>query len=492
MILNRIKKLIVITLCALFVLPLLNLSVNSVNAAEYDHTKSIYLGVNYVYNISKDDIKNAKIDDITIFAKNSNEADDKYVEIFKDKSDASDLDKFKVSYLTGHSSQDAKVTIMIRALGDFDVKVQAVKKEGDTEKKVTHVSKFTVTDNFSKEELTPKYTNLYTFSNGEKAESDALTKYKDSVKSNIKKNNNQILAGDDYTIPKLDTLISTLVPYENLKKTLYYASPNGTTYSTKTFTKADGTFTISSYGTYRFYVTLYVEKFDKFEDGITVDTTGLEEKEDGFYRIKDVNGNDLYAKKQSNAWVYYVDEEFETKYEGEVASTANDNPIIPIFSFTLENKGPNVKISSAYQENGYKDLEYTLSGITISGNDVETKYTLQYKAKGAPETAWADAEEEFDSESLSFTPTKLGSYRVRIDAVDATGLSTPEPVYTKEIIVDEKYKTVDYKVSFGDWISVNAVPFIFLCISGACLIAIILLLVINPKEKVSNVKEEDR
>ena len=47
MILNRIKKLIVVALCALFVLPVLNVKVNSVSAAEYDHTKKIYVGVNY-------------------------------------------------------------------------------------------------------------------------------------------------------------------------------------------------------------------------------------------------------------------------------------------------------------------------------------------------------------------------------------------------------------------------------------------------------------
>ena len=489
MILNRIKKLIVVALCALFVLPVLNVKVNTVSAAEYDHTKSIYVGANYVYTIAKSDIKNASIDSITIFAKKSAEADDKYVEIFKEKKDASNEDKFKVSFSTGSSSQDAKVTIMIRDLGEFDVKVQAVKKDGDTEKKTSHLSKFTVTDDFDREALTPKYDNLYEVNaEGKRVATEELKDYQTNVNANKNKNGKQILAGDDYVVPKLENLVSTLIPYENLKKTLYYATPNGTTYSTKTFTKADGTFSISSYGTYRFYVTLYVEKYDKFEDGITLDTTGLEEKEDGFYRIKDVNGNDLYAKKANNTWDYYVDEEYETKYEGEVLSTENDSPIIPIFTFTLENKGPNVKVSNSYQEDGYVDLEYTLSGITVSGNDVETEYTLEYRKDA--NSKWEKAEEEFDKDKLSFTPTKTGLYRVVINATDATNLTVTAE--TKDIVVEEKYQNVSYKVSFSDWISVNLVPFIFLCISGACLIAIILILVINPKEKVNTVKEEDR
>ncbi len=491
MTLNRIKKLLVVALCALFALPIVSFKANPVNAAGYDHTESIYVGVSYAYYISKDDIKNAKIDDVTIFAKKSSELDEKYVEIFSDKKDASETDKFKVSYVTGNASTDAKVTIMIRELGEFDVKVQAVKKDGDTEKKTNHISKFIVTSDLDRVVLTPKYDNLYTVNGeGSREETVALKEYKANVKSNVLKNGKQILAGDDYVIPKFESLVSTLIPYENLKKTLYYAAPNSTSYSTKTFTKADGTFTISSYGTYRFYVTLYVEKFDKFESGITVDTEGLEEKEDGFYRIKDVDGNDLYAKKENSTWVYYVDEDYETEYEGEVASTANDSPIIPIFSFTLENKGPNVKISTSYQENGFVDLKYTLSGVTISGNDVQVDYVLEYRKD--KESSWAKAEEEFDEENLCFTPSTTGLYRIRIDAIDATGLTTEVPVYTKEIVVEEKYQSVSYKQGFGEWISVNALSFTFLCISGACLIAIILILVINPKDKVSNVKEEDR
>ena len=152
--------------------------------------------------------------------------------------------------------------------------------------------------------------------------------------------------------------------------------------------------------------------------------------------------------------------------------------IIPIFSFTLDNVGPSIKITTTYQENGYVDLEYNLANVTVNGTDVQTEYKLQYKAKSA--TEWVDAEEEFDNDSLSFTPTKIGSYRVIITATDATNITATKE--SLEIVVEEKYRPVTYTVSFADWISVNLVPFIFLCISGACLIAIILLLVIKPKE----------
>ena len=65
---------------------------------------------------------------------------------------------------------------------------------------------------------------------------------------------------------------------------------------------------------------------------------------------------------------------------------------------------------------------------------------------------------------------------------------------TAIIKVADKYVTVEFETSFSDWLSVNTVPFIFLCISALCLIGIILILFIKPKEKVEEEKatEEDR
>ena len=132
----------------------------------------------------------------------------------------------------------------------------------------------------------------------------------------------------------------------------------------------------------------------KFENGILLGTENLEEKVDGFYQIKDAEGNNLYAKKVNNSWKYYVDKEYETEYKG----ATQEEMIIPIFSFTLDNVGPSIKITTTYQENGYVDLEYNLANVTVNGTDVQTEYKLQYRAKGA--TQWVDAEEEFDQDIM--------------------------------------------------------------------------------------------
>lgn len=466
MLLNRVKKLIVIALVALFILPAFNVKINNANASEYDAT--LYVGLNYEYEIDDEEIKKSKIDDVIISIKKEGED---FVEVYKDKKDLSDGDNFKVSYSSGSSTTNAKVTLTAREVGIFEVKV-ALKEKSNTD-----VFKISV-DEIDREALKPEYS--YT--------EEDMNAFIEDVNKNIKSSDSEtgtLVAGDTFKLPSIKSLIESVVPYENLKKTLYYAAPNSTSYQTTVFTKADASFKISTYGTYRFYVTLYVEKTDKYEEGILLGTEFLEEQKDGFYAIYDLSDNQLFAKKVNSEYKYYTDEECENEHTGEVKTSTS--PIIPIFTFNLENAGPSIKIESDYQEDGYVDLEYTVSDVTVNGNDVQTSYKLQYSEDGA---TWVDAEEEFDEEELSFTPTKIGQYKVIITASDATNTTVTDDSYI--IKVDEKYTTVKYKVSFADWLEVNTVPFIFLCISGVCLIAIILLLVINPKEKTISSKEEDR
>lgn len=469
MLLNRVKKLIVIALVALFILPAFNVKINTANASE--SVATLYVGLNYEYEIDEEEIKKSKIDDVIISIKKEGED---FVEVYKDKKDLSDGDNFKVSYSSGSSTTNAKVTLLAREAGLFEVKVALKEKQN------THTLNINVLGEIDREALKPEYS--YT--------EDDMNAFIEDVDKNINSSDSEtgrLVAGDTFKLPSIKSLIKSVVPYENLKKTLYYAAPNSTSYQTTVFTKADASFKISTYGTYRFYVTLYVEKTDKYDDGILLGTEFLEEKEDGFYAVYDEENNLLFAKKEGNEYKYYTDEECkdEDEYDGEVE--VSTSPIIPIFTFTLENAGPSIKIESDYQENGYVGLEYTVSDVTINGNDVQTSYKLQYSKDGA---TWKDLEEEFDEEELSFTPTEIGQYKVIITASDATNKTVTDDSYI--IKVDEKYTTVNYKVSFGDWLEVNTLPFIFLCISGVCLIAIILLLVINPKEKTTSSKEEDR
>ena len=136
----------------------------------------------------------------------------------------------------------------------------------------------------------------------------------------------------------------------------------------------------------------------------------------------------------------------------------------------------------------YIDYEYTGVSFTAKGNDIVTTYTLEYSTDGT-DGSWVKAEETLSS-NLTFTPSKAGFYRVTAKVIDCEG--NVATASTANIEVADKFVTVEFKTSFSDWLSVNTVPFIFLCISAASLIGLILVIVIKPNDKVVvNAEESD-
>ena len=219
----------------------------------------------------------------------------------------------------------------------------------------------------------------------------------------------------------------------------------------------------------------------------------LKEYDDGFYSVKRASDDKpLFVSGEK----YFLDEDLKEEYipDNEDTDIEKVELVVPIFEFTIGNAGPNLKVTATYQENGYIGLEYKLDSVKVSGNEVSTTYTLKYRtltSSASDANAWVDATEEFDEDTKTFTPSKEGYYKLVVTAIDNDGID--KTVETKEVKVSQKYQPVEYQTGFSDWISVNYVPFIFLCISGVCLIAIILLLVIKPKQKTEEVKvEEDK
>ena len=120
------------------------------------------------------------------------------------------------------------------------------------------------------------------------------------------------------------------------------------------------------------------------------------------------------------------------------------------------------------------------------GDILNEKYELEYRENDTKDWEVID---ELSSGSLKFTPEKTGEYRVKITV---WGVDHVKEAYTEIVKVSNTVKSSPYKASFNDWISVNLLPFILLCVSFVCLVAIILLLVIKPKDAVVEIKEEDR
>ncbi len=251
-----------------------------------------------------------------------------------------------------------------------------------------------------------------------------------------------------------DISVSKYFPYANLTKTYYYASSQSTSYSSTTSSR----FTVSTAGTYSFYVLLS----DECQNKMTTDD--LVEGPGGWYE-QDEDGN------------------------------RTGSVVIPIFTFTVDViTAPEITVATS--EAGYLNLKYTVDCFTVTSDDYKAEYKLYYsevqfdKDDDSYETdsAYIEAvlansttvdvtDELFSEDSMSFTPNKKGYYYVLIRAVDSANMS--EVAMSRAISVQREYSTVKVESEF---LKNNVVALIFFGISLVALIALIILLFIKPKE----------
>lgn len=472
---NRFKKLIVIAICTILALPVFSFAndYTSVKATTYDLEKTIYVSVSYDIEIEKESIKDVNMSELKVTAKNL--ANGNSLVIYEDSKKKENADRW-CEYLSFSKSPIFKVSIILREVGEYEISIVKTSDES-----VNFISKFTVTDDASK--IGVNYKNGLN-------END-----KNEYVKLINKEIENKKVGSTFSVPSVKDLIDSSLNYDRITKQVYYSEPGAVSYTMVEATKANPSFKISKFGTYRFYTQFYVEQLAFNLEPITLTSDYLLEKKDGFYKLTNPNDNDnqIFVRKLSGAVKYFTDKECENEFTGNVESLT-ETLIIPIFEFEIKYSNPTVEITSQYEDEGFIGLEYTISSIKVNGTNVETTYILQYAENlevAQDESAWKTATEEFNLSKLSFIPTKKGVYRVEVYAIDALG-NKSEVKHTKNIVVTEKYFEVDYKVSFSDWLSVNTVPFILLCVSATCLLGIIALLVIKPKDKKIDKVEEDR
>ena len=466
-----ISKLVVLLLCAVLALPV---SLTYSNASA-DTAINAYPGVEFSFTVS-DEVREAN--QKVVITVNDGASD---VEVFNNG--ATKKDANNVIILSSYT--EGKVSARITKAGSYTFKVKTIVEAGETAKEF--IKAVTVHSDVNSLQA-PKYKYV----SGSDSDLAKLNEYKTQAQdasyvdatATVKES---IFVDDTYTVPSVENLLDLgSFSYTQYRRTVNYSVPGSSSYNS---TSASGTsnlsFTITKVGTYRFYVLLSIDEIDGRLFNIAV--SKLKEYHDGFYTIENSKGDRLYASGTK----YFTDENLKNEYvpDNEETDIVKGDLVVPIFEFTIVNAGPNVKITSSYQENGYIGLEYEINSVKVSGNEVSPSYALKYKETATSD--WVDATEEFDESEKTFTPSKQGYYKLIVTAIDNDGKT--KTAETKEIKVTQKYETVDYKTGFNDWISVNYVPFIFLCVSGLCLIAIILLLVIKPKDKAKTEKvEEDK
>ncbi len=259
--------------------------------------------------------------------------------------------------------------------------------------------------------------------------------------------------GSNMTIPSLkDLVFDDIETYENLNKTVYYD-----TNSSEDLSASGMSISLSEAGKYVFNVV-----------------------------VSDDNGN-----------VMNKDKDFEkgAKYEKFV------------FSFDVVDDAPISITEAPVQGAGVVGVKYTASKFDIDAVGCNTTYTLYYNANGsanADDEGWVVVpkastvtDTEYDKDgytydeiqsigydgSLTFTPDAKGSYK--IECVAVSSVTSRSDSAATIIRVDREISPV--KV-YTDWLANNVWSVVFLSIGTLCLIAIIVLLCIKPKDELESDK----
>lgn len=258
--------------------------------------------------------------------------------------------------------------------------------------------------------------------------------------------------GSKYVIPSMKDIVKDgVTAYEELGITVYYRTPKTTGKATTMQIPTDGA------GKYLFYVV--------FED-----EAGNTMNADEFF-VVDHHNPDVFTPGKFYDYV---------------------------FEFYLEDDAPVTIEAPATQEKGTVGKSYTATNFTIDGttdiaeSNNHLEYKLFYNANAeakAFDDGWVEikrASEATESSDkliafngkLTFTPDKEGAYMIECKA---TSYSKVHSASARTIVVVEKDE--EAVVETSNWFVDNIWSVVFLSIGTLCLIAVVILLFIKPKEE---------
>lgn len=224
-----------------------------------------------------------------------------------------------------------------------------------------------------------------------------------------------------------------------------------------------------------------------------------------YVRFKDASGNIMDASD-------FMETDKDDPLKVNYGIYGEDNKVTGyvgnfIFRFVINDDANIVITPAAKQGAGYIGVKYTASKFTIKANGYKTTYTLYYnadvnatedsdgwkeipKASSIADKAYVSADgytydqiQEFAYDgSLTFNPVLKGSYKIECTATSEVSPRTATA--TTPIIKVEKEPAV-VKVD-TKWLQNNVWSVVFLSIGTLCLIAIIVLLFVKPKEETDN------
>lgn len=289
----------------------------------------------------------------------------------------------------------------------------------------------------------------------------ALASFENALKEKITKkdddgNVTSASLGTTLELPSFEDLVyDDVVSYTNLKKTVYYRTVKTSSNSSSL------KFSLDSIGNYMFYVV--------FSDGVnTMETTNF------------------YEEQDDGSVVYNEYEQF-------------------IFKFEIKDDAP-INVTAAKEQGaGYKGIKYKASSFTVEASGCTTTYKLYYNEKvDAKEDAngWKEIpasssvkESEYNGDTftydevkeinydgnLTFVPTRLGAYKIVCTV--SSDVSQRTATDFTIVKVESEPSTV---IVPSEWIKNNTWSVVFLSVGTLCLIGIIILLCIKPKDEIDN------
>lgn len=288
-------------------------------------------------------------------------------------------------------------------------------------------------------------------------DADAIESFKAALAKKVVKEHDgtttSVHLGAQIELPSYEDLVyDEYVPYKKLTKTVHYFTP--TQHSDSSSLKI----TVSEVGNYMFVAT--------FSDGTNAikEKDVFEEKEDGTIDYK-------------QAW-------YENLF----------------FTFEIKDDAPISVTSAKEQANGYKTIEYVATGFTLEASGCTTTYALWYnadadatadtkegwieipKAKDLKESEYQGTfsydevmETAYDGR-LTFVPTRTGAYKIVCSVTSDFSKRSAEASTIVKIVEPST-------IRLYEWIQNNVWSVVFLSVGTLCLIGIIVLLCIKPKDE---------
>ncbi len=303
-------------------------------------------------------------------------------------------------------------------------------------------------------------------------EDNEAPKYKNNIESSVLASFNSALqkslvtedgksipvgANEYLVLPSLENFVTdNLDGYSSLIPVVYYNAPNTSMLQNYTATTSELKMPIPNAGKYEFFVAFK-------------DKSGNEMEKEQFFVVND-----------------------EVKEEKEYFSF--------VFTFEIEDNA-DIIIKAKSVGAGYVGVKYVAPGFTVTASSYTQEYKLFYrKDASSGEEGWVEIPKaisitnedynengytyedikniQYDGE-FTFIPNKVGEYKIVCYVTSANSYRSAEGE-TASIVISNPSKVV---VPHNPWLENNVWSVVFLGIGTLCLIGIIILLCIKPKEK---------